>query len=141
MCGRFALFHDAASLTNYIPIERVAVSLQPRYNIAPTQAVAAVLCLPEEPGRTLDVLQWGLVPFWAKDARMGSRMINARAETAAEKPAYRVAFKRRRCLLPASGYYEWKKQPHGKTPHYFSMADGRPFSMAGLWEELSLIHI
>ena len=77
MCGRFALFHDAASLTNYIPIERVAVSLQPRYNIAPTQAVAAVLCLPEEPGRTLDVLQWGLVPFWAKDARMGSRMINA----------------------------------------------------------------
>lgn len=135
MCGRFALFHDATSLTKHVPIERVAVSLQPRYNIAPTQAVAAVLSLPEEPGQTLDVLQWGLVPFWAKDARMGSRMINARSETAAEKPAYCAAFKRRRCLLPASGYYEWKKQPHGKTPHYFSMADGRPFSMAGLWEE------
>ena len=104
MCGRFTLFHDAASLTNYIPIERVAVSFQPRYNIAPTQAVAAVMCFPEERRRTLDVLQWGLVPFWAKDARMGSRMINARAETAAQKPEYRAAFKRRRCLLPASGY-------------------------------------
>jgi len=135
VCGRFALFHDAATLADYLPIERIAFSSQPRYNIASTQAVAAVLCLPEESGRTLDLLQWGLVPFWAKDLRMGSRMINARAETAAQKPAYRAAFKRRRCLLPASGYYEWKKQPHGKTPHYFSMADGRPFGIAGLWEK------
>ena len=135
MCGRFVLFHDAATLAEYLPVERVAFSPQQRYNIAPTQAVAAVLCLPEESGRTLNVLQWGLVPFWAKDVRMGSRMINTQAETAAQKPAYRTAFKRRRCLLPASGYYEWKKQPHGKTPHYISMADGRPFGMAGLWEE------
>ena len=111
MCGRFALFHDAATLTEYLPVERIAFPPQPRYNIARTQAVAAILCLPQESGRTLDVLrwdvlQWSLVPFWANDVRMGSRMINARA-----------AFKRRRCVLPASRYYEWKKQPHGKTPH------------------------
>ena len=81
MCGRFALFHDAATLTEYLPVERVAFPPQPRYNIARTQAVAAILCLPQESGRTLDVLQWGLVPFWAKDVRMGSRMINARPET------------------------------------------------------------
>lgn len=102
MCGRFAFFHDAATL--YLPVERVASFPQPRYNIALTQAVAAVLCLPEESGRTLDVIQGGLILFCTKDVRMGSRMINARAETAAQKPEYRAAFKRRRCLLPASGY-------------------------------------
>lgn len=135
MCGRFALYHDSATLSQHLPVDAIETDLQPRYNIAPTQGVAAVLSLPERPGPALDVLQWGLVPFWAKDARIGNRMINARAETAAEKPAYRAAFKRRRCLVPASGYYEWKQQPHGKTPHYFSLLDGRPFAMAGLWEE------
>lgn len=135
MCGRFALYHDRAALTKHLYVRQVAVEFQPRYNIAPTQAVAAVLRPPERDEPVLDALQWGLVPFWAKDARIGSRMINARAETVAEKPAYRAAFKRRRCLLPASGYYEWKKQENGKTPHYVSMVDGRPFAMAGLWEE------
>ncbi len=135
MCGRFALYHDRATLAEHLYVCDIAVEFQPRYNIAPTQAVAAVLNPPERSEPVLDALQWGLVPFWAKDDRIGSRMINARAETVAEKPAYRAAFKRRRCLLPASGYYEWKKQENGKTPHYISMADGRPIAMAGLWEE------
>jgi putative SOS response-associated peptidase YedK len=135
MCGRFALYHDRSALVEHLAVEQVAVEFKPRYNIAPTQAVNAVLRHPEQPQPVLDALQWGLVPFWAKDAKIGSRMINARAETVAEKPAYRAAFKRRRCLVAASGYYEWKKQENGKTPFYFSMRDGRPFAMAGLWEE------
>lgn len=135
MCGRFALYHDRHALVEHLAVEQVAVEFKPRYNIAPTQAVAAVLRHPEQPQPVLDALQWGLVPFWAKDAKIGSRMINARAETAAEKPAYRAAFKRRRCLVAASGYYEWAKRPNGKTPFYFFMRDKRPFAMAGLWEE------
>ncbi len=135
MCGRFALYHDRSSLVDHLAVDRVAVEFKPRYNIAPTQAVTAVLRHPEQPEPVLDALQWGLVPFWAKDAKIGSRLINARAETVGEKPAYRAAFKRRRCLVAASGYYEWKKQENGKTPFYFSMRDNRPFAMAGLWEE------
>jgi putative SOS response-associated peptidase YedK len=135
MCGRFALYHDGAAITQHLAVQQIAVEFKPRYNIAPTQAVAAILQHPEQSEPVLDALQWGLVPFWAKDAKIGNRMINARAETVAEKPAYRAAFKRRRCLIAASGYYEWKKQGNGKTPYYFSMRGSRPFAMAGLWEE------
>lgn len=108
--------------------------LQPRYNIAPTQPVAAVRLPEDGADRELVMLHWGLIPFWAKDPRIGARMINARAETAADKPAFRAAFRRRRCLVPADGFYEWQKQNGTKQPYYIHLQDGRPFAFAGLWE-------
>jgi putative SOS response-associated peptidase YedK len=108
-----------------------------RFNIAPTQPIAAVRWLPDEGQRQLSLLRWGLVPSWAKDPAMGNRMINARAETVAEKPSFRAAFKRRRCLIPADGYYEWQKVGKRKQPYYFRMKDDRPFAFAGLWEQWS----
>ena len=131
MCGRFALHDESATLFEEMAVEQSRVEIAPRYNIAPTQPVAVIL---QEQGRTLDAFKWGLVPFWAKDPKIGNRMINARAETLAEKPAFKAALKRRRCLIPASGYYEWQKTDDGKVPHYLHMADDRPFAMAGLWE-------
>jgi putative SOS response-associated peptidase YedK len=113
--------------------------LPPRYNIAPGQPVAAVR--PNAGGggdagggRELTLFQWGLIPSWSKDPAIGSRMINARAETAAEKPSFRAAMKRRRCLIPASGFYEWAKAGPAKQPYFFHMKDNRPFALAGLWE-------
>lgn len=132
MCGRFALYHSAAQLSERFSIERIVVDLPPRYNVAPTQPVAVVV---QPSQRHLEAFKWGLVPFWAKDPKIGNRMINARAETLAEKPAYRAALKRRRCLIPASGFFEWKKAEKEKIPHYIHLADDRPFAMAGLWEE------
>ena len=109
-------------------------NLAPRTNIAPTQAAAAVR-LGEDGGRHFVWLKWGLIPSWAKEAAIGSRMINARAETVAEKPAFRSAFRRRRCLLVADGFYEWQKQPEGpKQPYRITLQDGGPFGFAGLWE-------
>ena len=104
----------------------------PSYNVAPTQQVAAVL--EDEGGRRLEMLRWGLVPSWADDPEIGARMINARSETAPEKPSFRSAFRRRRCLIAADGFYEWKRENGGKQPYYFRMQDGRPFAFAGLWE-------
>lgn len=132
MCGRFTLHHSKEQLEERFQVEQTAVAFEPRYNIAPTQPVAVVL---QHQKRTLEAFKWGLVPFWAKDAKIGSRMINARAETIAEKPAYRAALKQRRCLIPASGFYEWKKEGKEKRPTYIHFDDGRPLSMAGLWEE------
>jgi putative SOS response-associated peptidase YedK len=132
MCGRFALHHSAQQLAGHFAVEQLAIDFQPRYNVAPTQAVAVVV---QQEQRALDAFRWGLVPFWAKDAKIGSRMINARSETIAEKPAFRNAFKRRRCLIPASGYYEWKKEGNRKVPHYLYLEGGRPLALAGLWEE------
>ena len=110
-----------------------SIAVEPRYNIAPTQYIAAIRDS-EEDGRELAMLRWGLVPFWAKDPSIGNRMINARAETVAEKPAYRAAYRRRRCLVLADGFYEWHKEGSGKTPYYISAANGAPFAFAGLWE-------
>jgi putative SOS response-associated peptidase YedK len=132
MCGRFTLA---------VPAEQVAAQFQlpdapqlaPRYNIAPTQQVAVVRA--DEGGRTLSLMRWGLVPSWAKELAIGAKMINARAETAAEKPAFRSAMKQRRCLIPADGFYEWQALPGGKQPFYIHMADGSPFAFAGLWEQ------
>jgi putative SOS response-associated peptidase YedK len=106
----------------------------PRYNVAPTQQVGVVRQI-DPNQRQLAYMQWGLIPHWAKDPKIGSQMINARAETAAEKPAFRDAFRRRRCLVVADGFYEWKKTG-GKTkqPYYIRMKDARPFGFAGLWE-------
>lgn len=135
MCGRFTLKTPAKLL---IEIFEVAVlpELRPRYNIAPTQSI---LTIRAESGPTLHregiVMRWGLVPFWAKDLSVGNRMINARAETVAEKPSFRQAFAKRRCLIPADGFYEWEKLANGKKqPWFIHQPDEQPFAMAGLWE-------
>jgi len=107
--------------------------LSPRFNIAPTQAVAAVRARADG-GRELVALTWGLIPSWSKDRTIGSRMINARAETVGEKPAFRAALRARRCLVLADGFYEWQKLGTRKQPHHIRMRDGRPFAFAGLWE-------
>jgi len=132
MCGRFTLF-DTASLAEAFGVAGAA-SLSPRYNIAPSQAVAAVRVPPGGSARESVLLHWGLVPSWAKDPSIGNRMINARAETAAGKPAFRSAMRRRRCLVPADGFYEWKRTGGRKQPYYIRMRDERVFAFAGLWE-------
>ena len=131
MCGRFALSISPIELARQLglPFEP---DLQPRFNIAPGQDVAAVR---ETEGRerTFSMLRWGLVPFWARDPAIGNRMINARSETAAEKPAFKEALRRRRCLIPASGFFEWKTTGRSKQPFYIKPRDGF-FTFAGLWE-------
>jgi len=131
MCGRFALHHGAEELRARFAVEQLVADLAPRYNIAPTQPVAVVL---QRDLRILDSFRWGLIPFWARDPKIGSRMINARSESVATKPAYRNALRSRRCLIPASGFYEWKRIGDRKIPTYVHRADGHPFAMAGLWE-------
>jgi putative SOS response-associated peptidase YedK len=122
------------SLAERFNLEEVP-DLEPRYNIAPTQKVAIIRLNPETLRRRLGLVKWGLIPFWAKDSTIGNRLINARAESAAEKPAFRSAFKSKRCLVPADGYYEWKKMKGGqKQPYLARNADGSPFAFAGLWE-------
>ena len=132
MCGRFALLAPGPTIAEQFGVE-VTHEIVPRYNIAPTQPVAAVR-LNQRGARELTYFRWGLIPSWAKDPAIGSRMINARAETAADKPSFRAAFKRRRCLLPASGFYEWQKLNGGKQPTYVRPADDSLFGLAGLWE-------
>ena len=131
MCGRFA-FYSPAEATAALFGASGSVDLQPRYNIAPTQMVAAVRGDANE--RELVALRWGLVPFWAKDPAIGNRMINARAETVAEKPAFRAAYRRRRCLVLADGFYEWHTEGGIKIPYFISLASDEPFTFAGLWE-------
>jgi len=132
MCGRFA-FYSPSEATAALFGASGSVPVEARYNIAPTQYVAAVRNN-EEDGRELVMLRWGLVPFWAKEPAIGNRMINARAETVAEKPAFRAAFRKRRCLVLADGFYEWHREGSTKTPYYISAADGEPFAFAALWE-------
>ena len=132
MCGRFVSYTSTADLAHHLQAE-IHDQRSPRYNIAPTQAVLA-LRVNDTGQRFLSTLRWGLVPCWAKDLSISARMINARSETAHEKPAFRSAFRKRRCLIPADGFYEWRRTPTGKQPYYFRMADGAPFCFAGLWE-------
>jgi putative SOS response-associated peptidase YedK len=132
MCGRFALFLAADDLREELELNAVPVDFIPRYNVAPTQAVLAVA---DAAVRNASWMRWGLVPSWAKDLSIGSRMINARAETLAEKPSFRAAFARRRCLILANGFYEWQKSGKGPSqPYFISLREGRPFAFAGLWE-------
>lgn len=135
MCGRFTLAVDPAELQDAFPWVSIPGSqhLTPRYNVAPTQPVAVVA---NDGRNTLDFFLWGLIPSWAKDPEIGSRMINARAETLAEKPSFRAAFRRRRCLILADGFYEWKLSPEGKSkiPMRITLVTGKPFALAGLWE-------
>ena len=132
MCGRYTLTTPAERLAEEFGFKDSSVELPQSYNVAPTQAVAAVL--EEGGGRRLEVLRWGLIPPWANDPQIGSRMINARSETAPEKPSFRRAFRERRCLIPADGFYEWQRTNGAKQPFYIHMEDGRPFAFAGLWE-------
>jgi putative SOS response-associated peptidase YedK len=134
MCGRFTLRTPAAQLAEAFELFREP-ELTPRYNIAPSQMVAAIRFEEERTPRELVLLKWGLIPFWAKDPKIGNRLINARAETVATTPAFRAAFQRRRCLIPADGFYEWKRlDAKHKQPYYIARPDRGPFAFAGLWE-------
>lgn len=131
MCGRFAQRTSPKTLAKQFKVSEVP-SVEARYNIAPTQHILAVQETPD--GREMKWLKWGLVPSWAKDASMGARLINARSETVAEKPAFRDAFKRRRCLIPADGFYEWQRTADKKQPYFFQLKEEQLFGFAGLWE-------
>ncbi len=133
MCGRFTLSAPAAILAELFHLVE-SPAWAPRYNIAPTQPAPTVVRLSNQEHRQFRLLQWGLIPSWAKDPGVGAEMINARAETAATKPAFRAAFRKRRCLVLADGFYEWQRQGRRKQPHYIQLRDGRPFAFAGLWE-------
>ena len=134
MCGRYNLTLSPNELQEFFDLFREP-PWSPRYNIAPTQSVLAIRFDEEATPREPVLLRWGLIPSWAKDETIGSKLINARGETVAEKPSFRAAFKRRRCLIPATGFYEWQKQPGStKQPYHITTADGRPFAFAGLWE-------
>ncbi len=132
MCGRYTLASSPTSLTETFPEFEFPDELTPRYNITPSQPIAVV---PNNGSGQVEFYRWGLIPSWAKDPKIGNRMINARSETLAEKPSFRNAYKRRRCLVLADGYYEWRKDNGGpKTPFYIRMESEKPFGFAGLWE-------
>ena len=139
MCGRYTITTPSDVVADLFDLA-YAADYQPRYNVAPTQEAPLVRVF-EETGasgvettaRRLDLVRWGLVPFWADDPSIGNRLINARAESARDKPSFRDSFKKRRCLVVADGYYEWKKEKEGKQPHWFHRPGGEPFAFAGLW--------
>jgi putative SOS response-associated peptidase YedK len=133
MCGRFTLKTEPETLTETFPGFTMPDELSPSYNIAPSQEVAVV---PNNGENKVEFFQWGLIPSWAKDPKIGNRMINARAETLAEKPSFRMPYKRRRCLVLADGFYEWRQEPRSKskTPIYIRLESDKPFAFAGLWE-------
>jgi putative SOS response-associated peptidase YedK len=136
MCGRFTLTTSREVLARAFDLEEVP-ALAPRFNVAPGQDVATIWHPPDEQ-RALRMRRWGLVPHWARDAKIGSRLINARAETAAEKPAFRVALRRRRCLVPADGFYEWSargRSPGDRQPYHLALPGREPFAIAGLFEQ------
>ena len=133
MCARYTLTSPEEALRRLFGYAGAPLNLAPRYNIAPTQTVPVVR-RGADGGRGLAQLRWGLIPSWAKAASIGARMINARSETVAEKPAFRAAFRARRCLVPADGFYEWQGEAAPRRPHRIAFADVRPFAFAGIWE-------
>jgi len=132
MCGRFVQYSPLQIVQQIFNIGTVSSEVIPNYNVAPTQKILTII--KHDNKNTLEKLHWGLVPFWAKDISIGSRMINARAETVSQKPSFRNAFRKRRCLIPADGFYEWKGEKGNKQPYYVSNPSGEPFAFAGLWE-------
>jgi putative SOS response-associated peptidase YedK len=133
MCGRYTLASPDDTIAEVFDLT-TDPTLVPRYNIAPTQDVAVLRTPPAHDVREIEMLRWGLIPSWAKDPAIGNRMINARSETVDQKPSFKAAFRRRRCLVVADGFYEWQRLTHGKQPHYIRLTDGEPFAFAGLWE-------
>jgi len=133
MCGRFALKAPPRTIQEHFHLPET-IELSPRFNIAPSQTIAVVRCLQGEKTRQLVMLRWGLIPPWAKDMKIGYKMINARSETLAQKPSFRAAFKKRRCLIVADGFYEWKHAGRIKEPFYVQLENGAVFGFAGLWE-------
>lgn len=139
MCGRYTLSVPLSNLVDAFDVLPPEFDYLPRFNIAPTQDAPVVG--QDGDGRRMGLLRWGLIPSWAKEPAIGSKMINARAETVAEKPAFKRAFHRRRCLVPADGFFEWQKEAGEgaakglKTPHWIHLPGGVPFAMAGLWEK------
>jgi len=133
MCGRFTLTTPAEALAEAFGLDELP-EVAPRFNIAPTQPVAAVRRIPAGAPRSLSWLRWGLVPGWSREPRGRTQLINARAESLSEKPAFRDAFERRRCLIPADGFYEWRHVNGTKEAFLVRRTDGSPFALAGLWE-------
>ena len=145
MCGRFTQRMTWRELHERLDLIGTPLNLRPRYNIAPSQDVAVVRTA--DPGsqsgagigRTLVMLRWGLIPAWAREPNIGHKLINARSETAAEKPSFRLAYRHRRCLIPADGFYEWKREGKNRQPWLFGLRDGAPFAFAGLWERWTVL--
>lgn len=134
MCGRFTLTVDVQRIATIFHVAPT-LSTMPRYNIAPTQGVVAIVRAHADEEAQLTMLRWGLIPAWAKEEAIGAKMINARAETLAEKPGFKRLLRSRRCLIVADGFYEWKQEAQGKTPIYITLKDHEPFAFAGLWDE------
>ncbi len=132
MCGRFTMAIDSEDLRTQLALGQMPLDWEKRYNIAPSQDVATVHFAES---RDVVWMKWGLVPFWAKDPSIGYKMINARAETVAEKPSYRSSFRNKRCLILADGFYEWRKDGRLSIPYYFQLENGAPFAFAGLWDD------
>lgn len=133
MCGRFTLSQPSDAIASAFNLPEIP-SLEPRYNIAPTQLIPAILLTHEQSEKQLKLLHWGLIPSWAKEPAIGAKLINARSETVSEKPSFKSALKQRRCLIVADGFYEWQRQDGKKQPYYFRLESGQPFAFAGLWE-------
>jgi putative SOS response-associated peptidase YedK len=131
MCGRYVLTTDPNTLQMAFNLTEMPDMLAPRYNIAPSQPIALIT---NERPQALTFHQWGLIPSWAKDPAIGNRLINARSETVEEKPSFRAALRRRRCLIPADGFFEWQQRDSGKVPMFIHMKDRSVFALAGLWE-------
>lgn len=131
MPGRFVRKSTIEVIAQEFEVKKVTSDLNPSYNIAPGDNIAAII---NDGTNRLIQFRWGLIPSWAKDSSIGNKMINARAETLNEKPSFRTAFKKRRCLIVADGFYEWRKEGKGKTPLYFHLKSNRPFGLAGLYD-------
>ena len=134
MCGRYRLSRRKQLVEEYFDTASEEPEWTPRYNIAPTQPVPVIRQNPKEPRRELSLMRWGLIPSWAKDSSASAMMINARSETAATKPAFRDPLTSRRCLIPADGFYEWRRSGKVKQPYCFEVNDGELFAFAGLWD-------
>jgi putative SOS response-associated peptidase YedK len=132
MCGRYSFSPEIQQIIQKFKIDEITFEYTPRYNIAPGQLIPAILA--HESKNRLGQLKWGLIPYWAKDEKIAFKTINAKAETVHEKPAFKHAFKRKRCIIPADGFYEWKKTESGKQPMRITMKSGEPFGMAGLFD-------
>jgi putative SOS response-associated peptidase YedK len=134
MCGRYKLSRRKQVVEEYFDATSDEPDWNPRYNVAPTQSVPVIRQHPKEPIRELSLMRWGLIPSWSRDSSGAARMINARAETAATKPAFRDALKSRRCLIPADGFYEWSRMEKTKQPYCFEVGEGEVFAFAGIWD-------